>query len=36
MRTGLNGDELARTSCLTARVDNNAIGDGFQFNFGFA
>ena len=30
MRTGLNGDELARTSRLTARVDNNAIGDGFQ------
>lgn len=28
--TGLNGDELARTSRLTARVDNNAIGDGFQ------
>src|SRR6202790_4101086 len=23
MRTGLNGDELARTSRLTARVDNN-------------
>ena len=33
MRTGLNGDELARTSRLTARVDNNAIGDGFQFDF---
>jgi len=30
MRTGLDGDELARTSRLTARVDNNAIGDGFQ------
>jgi hypothetical protein len=29
-RTGLNGEELARTSRLTARVDNNAIGDGFQ------
>jgi hypothetical protein len=29
-RTGLNGDELARTSRLTARVDNNAIADGFQ------
>ena len=28
--TGLNGDELARTSRLTARVDNNAIADGFQ------
>jgi len=25
----LNGEELARTSRLTARVDNNAIGDGF-------
>ena len=29
-RTGLNGDDLARTSRLTARVDNNAIADGFQ------
>jgi hypothetical protein len=29
-RTGLDGEELARTSRLTARVDNNAIGDGFQ------
>jgi uncharacterized protein len=29
-RTGLNGEELARTSRLTARIDNNAIGDGFQ------
>jgi hypothetical protein len=29
-RTGLNGNELARTSRLTARVDNNAIADGFQ------
>jgi len=28
--TGLDGDVLARTSRLTARVDNNAIGDGFQ------
>ena len=27
---GLDGDALARTSRLTARVDNNAIGDGFQ------
>jgi hypothetical protein len=27
---GLNGDELVRTSRLTARVDNNAIQDGFQ------
>ncbi|PYT84855.1 MAG: hypothetical protein DMG40_00665 [Acidobacteria bacterium] len=30
MRTGLNGDELASTSRLTPRVDNNAIADGFQ------
>lgn len=30
LKTGLNGDELARTSRLTARVDNNAIADGFQ------
>ena len=29
-RTGLSGDELARTSRLTARIDNNAIADGFQ------
>jgi uncharacterized protein len=29
-RTGLNGDDLARTSRLTARIDNNAIADGFQ------
>ena len=28
--TGLNGEELVRTSRLTARVDNNAIADGFQ------
>jgi hypothetical protein len=27
---GLNGNELVRASRLTARVDNNAIGDGFQ------
>jgi uncharacterized protein len=27
---GLNGDELARVSRLTARIDNNAIADGFQ------
>ncbi|HLK48210.1 MAG TPA: DUF763 domain-containing protein [Bryobacteraceae bacterium] len=27
---GLNGDELVRSSRLTARVDNNAIADGFQ------
>ncbi|MFN7980943.1 MAG: DUF763 domain-containing protein [Vicinamibacterales bacterium] len=27
---GMNGDALARTSRLTARVDNNAIADGFQ------
>ena len=29
-RRGLDGDGLVRTSRLTARVDNNAIGDGFQ------
>jgi hypothetical protein len=29
-RQGLNGDELVRTSRLTARIDNNAIADGFQ------
>lgn len=29
-KTGLDGDALARTSRLTARVDNNAVGDGFQ------
>jgi hypothetical protein len=29
-KTGLSGDELARTSRLTARIDNNAIADGFQ------
>src|SRR3981081_2971568 len=29
-RTGLNGDFLARASRLAARVDNNAIVDGFQ------
>jgi len=29
-RTGLEGDALARISRLTARVDNNAIADGFQ------
>jgi uncharacterized protein len=29
-KRGLNGDELVRTSRLTARVDNNAIADGFQ------
>ncbi len=30
MKTGLNGDALARTSRLTARVDNNAVADGYQ------
>lgn len=30
LHTGLNGEELARTSRLTARIDNNAIADGFQ------
>jgi hypothetical protein len=29
-KRGLNGDELVRTSRLTARVDNNALADGFQ------
>jgi hypothetical protein len=29
-RIGLNQGELVRASRLTARVDNNAIGDGFQ------
>lgn len=29
-RVGLNGQELARTSRLTAKVDNNAVADGFQ------
>jgi uncharacterized protein len=29
-RVSLNGDALVRTSRLTARVDNNAIDDGFQ------
>src|SRR5579872_3809831 len=28
-KTGLDGDALARTSRLTARIDNNAIADGF-------
>ena len=27
---GLDGESLVRTSRLTARIDNNAIGDGFQ------
>src|SRR5918996_58699 len=29
-RISLDGDALVRTSRLTARVDNNAIADGFQ------
>ena len=29
-KVSLDGDELVRTSRLTARVDNNAIADGFQ------
>ncbi|MCU1238684.1 MAG: hypothetical protein JWP63_6651 [Candidatus Solibacter sp.] len=29
-RRGLDGEALARTSRLTARIDNNAIDDGFQ------
>ena len=30
MKTGLDGDALAQTSRLTARIDNNAVADGFQ------
>jgi hypothetical protein len=30
LKTGLDGDVLARTSRLTPRVDNNAVADGFQ------
>ncbi|MBL7931303.1 MAG: DUF763 domain-containing protein [Bacteroidia bacterium] len=29
-RTGLNGNELVKNSRLTAKVDNNAVQDGFQ------
>lgn len=29
-RTGMDGQALVRTSRLTARIDNNAVGDGFQ------
>jgi hypothetical protein len=29
-RTGLDGDALVRSSRLTARIDNNAVADGFQ------
>jgi hypothetical protein len=29
-RTGIAGDDLVRSSRLTAKIDNNAIGDGFQ------
>src|SRR5262245_27271239 len=29
-RSGLDGDALVRTRRLTARVDNNAVDDGFQ------
>src|SRR5437763_558951 len=29
-RISLNGDELVRSSRLAARIDNNAIADGFQ------
>jgi hypothetical protein len=29
-KTGLNGTELVRNSKLTAKVDNNAVQDGFQ------
>jgi hypothetical protein len=30
LRTSLDGDGLVRTSRLTARIDNNAVADGFQ------
>lgn len=30
VKTGLDGDALAQTSRLTARIDNNAVADGFQ------
>ena len=30
IRVNLEGDALVRTSRLTARVDNNAVADGFQ------
>ena len=30
LKVGLNGDALARISRLTARIDNNAVADGFQ------
>ena len=29
-RNGLNGNELVKASRLAAKIDNNAIGDGFQ------
>jgi hypothetical protein len=29
-RTGLAGEALVRSSRLTAKIDNNAVGDGFQ------
>jgi len=29
-RRGFDGEELVRTSRLTARIDNNAVADGFQ------
>lgn len=29
-RTGVDGEALVRTSRLTARIDNNAVADGFQ------
>ena len=34
-RKGLDGDALVRTSRLTARIDNNAIADGFQIYLHF-
>jgi hypothetical protein len=35
MKSGLDGNELVRMSRLTARVDNNAIADGFQLYLHF-
>jgi uncharacterized protein len=34
-RTGLAGEALVRSSKLTAKIDNNAVGDGFQLYFSF-
>jgi hypothetical protein len=32
-RRGFDGEALVRTSRLTARIDNNAIADGFQIGY---